>query len=137
MENLSQCLRDDYPEVAMSQDIQEEHIYFSPIKEKREGYFVTYHPGNELASLGLTFVEDIPPQQKIKELMLRELRFWVNKYPIFTMVHAYDNTESSIDIGDFFETALSGWIDDKSRKFRYTWKIHKVPKIDKKKQMQN
>lgn len=115
----------------MSQDILEEQIYFDYIKEKRDGYFITYHPNRDFSSLNLIFVEKIPSQENIKELMLYELKLWIKKYPIYTSVHAYDDKESSLDIGDLFENSLSGWIDEDER-FRYTWKIYKQPKINKK-----
>lgn len=111
----------------MNQDTHEEHIYFNSIKEKREGYFVSYRPGREVASLSLTFVEKIPSQKDIKRLMIYELKIWITKYPIHTLVHAYNDKESSIYIGDLFETSLSGWIDNESGKFRYTWKMYKGP----------
>lgn len=116
----------------MNQDTQEEQIYFDSIKEKREGYFVTYHPDREVASLGLIFVEEIPSQKKIKKLMLHELKLWTSKYPILTIVHAYDDKELSLDIGELLDTSLSGWIDYENGKFRYTWKLFKGPKTNKK-----
>lgn len=71
-------------------------IVFEALKENRDGYFVEYTPArasNGLAILSLVFLEQ-PSHAKIVELMERECKIWLDRYPIPVQIMAPEITDT-------------------------------------------
>lgn len=95
------------------------------IKKPREGYFVVYRPINRInenyASLDLMFLFDMEIEQ-IAKIMERELKFWIQKYPVPTILFSYDKSEDKIIFknirgGDF----LLGYLGKGSNELIQIW----------------
>ncbi len=117
-------------ESTINQQEPEERLFFDPIKEAREEYYIEYrpNPSDGHATLSLTFLHDNQDPNYVRSLMAKEMRIWLKKYPdLQVVVHAFDSSDSNLNLGDLFENSLSGWIDKETNATRYTWKLYKTP----------
>lgn len=81
------------------QAVSEDKLFFSALKESREGYFVEYQPpvhGITFATLQLTFPERLSPAL-VAHAMENEALLWHERFPIPLMVSAFD------EYGDLFQ----------------------------------
>lgn len=75
-------------------------LYFDSIREKREIYFVEYHPPLHeflFATLKVTYVTDTKLEQIVADLE-KEAKIWVERYPVSLMVMAFDEHGDSITL---------------------------------------
>lgn len=75
-----------------------EKIYFSQIKQKGDGYFVTYtppQPGMRFASFGITFMHDVDSETALK-ILEQQSEYWTKKYPVSVMGMVYNKEGDSI-----------------------------------------
>jgi hypothetical protein len=104
-----------------------EKIYFEELQVRRDDdYFVTYRPPFppfEFASLSLTFLK-VPAKATIMDLLEKEFKIWIDRYPIPIMANAFDETDAMIPLSDkLFEGVLVGWIDPSIKKAVTSWKL--------------
>lgn len=101
-----------------------EELYFETITEARDGYYVEYKPmlpGNAIASIYLVFPGDYRHEQ-VTALMEAEMLHWLSRYPVPTMLWAYDSKENPIHPrGEGKERLINGWIDRDTHKAVVSW----------------
>jgi len=77
-------------------------LYFSPIKECRDDYFIEYHPpihGYRFATLHLTYTNDFE-LNLVAKAMETEAMVWLDRFPIPLMTSAFDKTGDLINLDD-------------------------------------
>ena len=82
------------------------------IKEDRGNYFVEYRPADvasDLAILNLVFPDTPPAPEVVAGRMEMEIDQWLRRYPVPTMVYAWDAVEDRINTGD---APLMGYYDE-------------------------
>jgi hypothetical protein len=98
-----------------------EKLFFNPIKQRRETYFIEYRPpkpGASFASLSLVFLK-VVDLEKIAGPMETETRNWLARFPVPLMTTAFDDTDSVISLRD--GDHLTGWIDPAIDVPKFTW----------------
>src|SRR5512140_730196 len=78
-----------------------DQVFRDALNEHRGEYFVTYHPADsrlELATLDLVFPEKQPSPESIRQLMEKELDYWLARFPVPVMVASFDASESLVDL---------------------------------------
>jgi hypothetical protein len=79
---------------------KQDRLFFQTLKEKRNNYFAVYIPagvGDRFASLQLVFPNAIE-KELVPSLMENELRYWLARYDIPTMVPAFNESGTGIHI---------------------------------------
>ena len=66
---------------------------YEPKKEKRDWYFVEYHPANyyKFANLNLVLLYESANETEIVSAMEKEANYWLGLYPVPLMVSIFDN----------------------------------------------
>lgn len=71
-------------------------LFFDRIKEKRDNYYVEYRPDLSLSVLTLSFIGPTPNIDVVKNLMLKELQIWWNRYPCIIFTSAFNETDDDL-----------------------------------------
>lgn len=92
--------------------MEPERLFFDPIKESRDHYFVEYQPpvaDNRCATLNMVFPNDVVPSS-LDDLMRDELQLWLRRYPVPLTVWCFDSKESLVQPESEEGNCLVGWI---------------------------
>jgi len=92
------------------------YLYFDRIKEHRGSYFIEYEPpvaNSKFATLNLIFLEEIP-WQKLSDILDKEIRLWISRYPVPLMATAWDEKENILRPNDSAGGSLIAWISPES-----------------------
>ena len=76
---------------------------YKPVKESRGWYFVEYYPANKysrIAVLNLVVTTEPANKNDIINVMEKELRDWIRKYPVPLLVYAYDEKEDRYNFNE-------------------------------------
>lgn len=98
---------------------------YEPIKEGRGNYYAEYNPpikGNNFAKLNLVFIGDFEKINVI-EIMEKEIRYWLNRFPIPLFVSAFNKKGNVIHFDGIKESDhLIGFYDHEN-KICLNWKL--------------
>ncbi len=101
---------------------------YTPIKEDRNWYFVEYNPpikDFKFATLHLVMLDENKPEIDIVNAMEKELKDWLNRYPVPLMVSTFDNTGSLYSLSAIKDyNHLTGFFDQDG-KIRLYWRLVK------------
>lgn len=104
-------------------------VFRDTMKEHRGHYYVTYKPADvrlPFASLQLVFPEPGIEPAEVKHLMEKELRSWLQRYPVPLMVTAFDARDSVIAIGaDSTQSHLMGYLEPQTGEIALIWGLLK------------
>lgn len=105
---------------------------YIPIKEGRDWYFIEYHPpvsDFKFASLHLVMTSEKIPDTEIVNAMEREIKYWLNRFPVPLMASTFDNTGSLYSLKAIKDcNHLIGFYDH-DRKVRLYWQLLKDDEI--------
>ena len=109
------------------------NLLFDEIQEVRDEYFVSYRPSYDgnFANLSISFLKKIS-ENKMMEIMEKELSYWIKKYPIPIMAASFDDSDMLIyiQINDSNHSHLYGWIAPETKELKTTWDDNQAKIID-------
>jgi len=109
-----------------------EKLFFTTLKEDRGWYFVEYKPpipSCQFATLSLV-VPGVADTAQVADSMERELRAWIQRYPIPLMVSAFDAKDDLYNLDGFrLCNHLIGYLDNTSDEVRLFWRLLKNDEI--------
>lgn len=101
-------------------------VYFSPVKEIRDRYFVEYHPpapDHTFATLSITFLATCS-HHGIVGIMEQEAVTWLKKFPIALMVSSFDDTGDLIYLNDLKpDSHLMCFYDTTKTNIEFHWAL--------------
>ena len=102
------------------------NIFREKLKEHRGEYFVTYQPADsrqKFAVLNLVRLNGDSDCKAIAETMEHELESWLQRFPVVTLVSAFDLNDDLIDVSACRQTShLMGFISSAGEMVKQ-WKI--------------
>jgi hypothetical protein len=112
-----------------------DQLFFEATKEDRGWYFVEYRPpipGYPFATLAIVVLDIGRTAEDIAATMEAELSIWLERYPVPIMVSAFDDTGSSMSLGNHRPCDhLNGFIDTKTNKTIREWRLLSNDEIPK------
>jgi len=97
---------------------------YTPMKESRGWYLVEYHPplrDSKTATLSLVITVEHAPEVDIVNAMEKELRDWLNRYPVPLLVFAFDNMGDLCSLGTLQKYGYLTGFFDQDAKIRSYW----------------
>jgi len=113
--------------VIMGSPAEEDQLFFEATKEDRGWYFIEYRPpisGYQFATLAIVVLDIGKASEDIAATMEAELIIWLERYPVPIMVTAFDDTGSSMSLGNHRPcNHLIGFSDAKTNKAVREWRL--------------
>ncbi|MCG8505381.1 MAG: hypothetical protein MI755_12290 [Sphingomonadales bacterium] len=110
--------------MAATDTMKDDDLYFSPILEHREDYYIKYYPPvptHDFATLAVRLLKPINPHE-VDQCLLKEASYWINKYRVPLMARVTDKAENQIQSPSADSWGfLVAWPDASARGFQTSW----------------